>query len=565
MAELKIDGLTVALTYQDGVFVQGATRGDGIRGEEISANLKTIRTVPLRLRQAPIGTLLIRGEVFMQKEDFAELNREREANGELLFANPRNAAAGSLRQLDPRVTAARRLDAFFYDLLWSEEAEKGSPATQWEALQLLEEWGLKTNPQAQLCASIEEVIAFCHKWQEKRFTLPYEIDGIVIKLNSLALQTQTGFTAKAPRAKIAYKFPAEEVETHVRDIIVNVGRTGALTPLALLEPVRVAGSTVSRATLHNEDYIREKGIRIGDPVLIRKAGDIIPEVVRVITERRTGEEREFVMPESCPVCGSSVYREPGEAVIRCQGSSCPAQLRELLLHFASREAMNIEGLGPAIINLLMEEGLVRDPADLYRLTEADLIGLERFGEKSARNLLAALERSKATPLPRLLYALGIRHVGAEVARKLAEYFRSLDRILAATLEELMAVPEVGATIAESVQRYAREERNRTLVERLRAVGLKFTLDEKENDRSLPLAGETFVLTGTLEAMTRSAAEEELRKLGAKAASAVSRKTSYVVVGAEPGSKYQKALDLGVKILSEAEFMQLLAEAQRSTN
>ena len=565
VAELKIDGLTVALTYQDGVFVQGATRGDGIRGEEISANIKTIRTVPLRLRRAPSGLLLIRGEVFMQKQDFAELNQEREASGELLFANPRNAAAGSLRQLDPKVTAARRLDAFFYDILWWEENEREGPATQWEALQLLKEWGLKTNPLSQFCASIEEVIAFCQQWQEKRFTLPYEIDGIVIKLNSLLLQAQTGFTAKAPRAKIAFKFPAEEVETKVRDIIISVGRTGALTPLALLEPVRVAGSTVSRATLHNEDFIREKGIRIGDPVLIRKAGDVIPEVVRVVTERRTGEEREFVMPESCPVCGSSVYREPGEAVVRCQGSSCPAQLRELLLHFASREAMNIEGLGPAIINLLMEKGLVSDPADLYRLTYENLIELERFGDKSARNLLAALERSKETPLPRLLYALGIRHVGAEVARKLAEHFRSLDRILTATLEELLAVPEVGATIAESVQRYAREERNRKLVERLRAVGLNFTLDEVEEDQPLPLAGETFVLTGTLESMTRSAAEEELRKLGAKTTSSVSRKTSYLVVGAEPGSKYQKALDLGVKILSEAEFLQLLEETKRSTD
>ena len=560
VAELKIDGLTVALTYQDGVFVQGATRGDGVRGEEITANIKTIRTVPLRLHRAPSGVLLIRGEVYMQKEDFAALNREREANGELLFANPRNAAAGSLRQLDPKVTAARRLDAFFYDLLWSEE--EAGPATQWEALQLLKEWGLKTNPHSQLCSSIEEVIAFCQQWHEKRFTLPYEIDGIVIKLNSLALQAQTGFTAKAPRAKIAYKFPAEEVETRVRDIIVNVGRTGALTPLALLEPVRVAGSTVSRATLHNEDYIREKGIRIGDTVLIRKAGDIIPEVVRVLAERRTGEEREFVMPESCPVCGSSVYREPGEAVLRCLGSSCPAQLKELLLHFASREAMNIEGLGPAIINMLMEKGLVNDPADLYRLTYEDLIGLERFGEKSARNLLAALEKSKETPLPRLLYALGIRHVGAEVARKLTEHFRSLDRILTATPDELLAVPEVGATIAESVQRWALEERNRELVEKLRAVGLNFTMAAEEGGRPQPLAGETFVLTGTLEAMTRSAAEEELRKLGAKTASSVSRKTSYVVVGADPGSKYQKALELGVKILSEAEFLQLLEEAKK---
>lgn len=562
VAELKIDGLTVALTYQDGVFVQGATRGDGIRGEEISTNIKTIRGIPLRLRQTPPGLLLVRGEVYMQKQDFSKLNREREANGELLFANPRNAAAGSLRQLDPKITSARRLDAFFYDLLWWEESGEEGPVTQWEALKMLKEWGFKTNFQSELCSSIEEAIVFCRKWQEERFTLPFEIDGIVIKLNSLALQAETGFTAKAPRAKIAFKFPAEEVETKVRDIIVNVGRTGALTPLALLDPVRVAGSTVSRATLHNEDFIREKGIRIGDPVLIRKAGDVIPEVVRVVTEKRTGEEREFVMPESCPVCGSSVYREPGEAVARCLGSSCPAQLRELLIHFASREAMNIEGLGPSIINLLLEMGLISDPADLYRLTYENLIGLDRFGEKSARNLLAALERSKDTPLPHLLFALGIRHVGAEVARKLAEYFLSLDRILSATPEELSAVPEVGAAIADSVRRYAREEQNRKLVEKLRAAGLNFTMKHEAGDRLLPFAGETFVLTGTLETMTRTAAEEELRKLGAKTAASVSRKTSYVVVGADPGSKHQKALALGVNILSEAEFISLLEQVKK---
>ncbi len=559
VAELKIDGLTVALTYQDGVLVQGATRGDGIKGEEITTNLKTIRTIPLRLHQTLPGLLTVRGEVYMNRKDFEELNREREENEESLFANPRNAAAGSLRQLDPKVTAARRLDLFFYDLLWWEKGQGEAPVTQWEALTTLKGWGLKVNPSSELCSSLEEVIAFCRKWQEQRFELPYEIDGIVVKLNSLTLQAEMGFTAKAPRAKIAYKFPAEEVETRVRDILVNVGRTGALTPLAVLDPVRVAGSTVSRATLHNEDYIKEKDIRIGDPVILRKAGDVIPEVVRVVREKRTGEEREFLMPSFCPVCGASVYREPDQAVTRCLGSSCPAQLRELIIHFASREAMNIEGLGPSIINLLLEKGLISDPADLYNLKYEDLLGLERFGEKSARNLLAAIERSKDTPLPRLLFALGIRNVGAEVARRLAGCFLSMDRIFKASKEELLTVPEIGEVIAESVLHYAGEERNRSLLEKLRQAGLKFSMEDAVKEAQ-PLAGQTFVLTGSLSTLTRSSAEEELRKLGAKTGSAVSRNTDYVVVGADPGSKYQKALELGIKILSEEELINLLEQA-----
>jgi len=557
VAELKIDGLTVALTYQDGVLIQGATRGDGVTGEEITANIKTVRTIPLRLRGNPAGQVMVRGEVYMNRADFTELNRVRAEKGELLFANPRNAAAGSLRQLDPKITAARRLDAFFYDLLaWEGGAEAG-PATQWEALQQLRAWGFKVNPASALCNSIEEVIAFCRRWQEERLTLPYEIDGIVVKLNSLSAQAAIGATAKAPRSKIAFKFPALEVETKVRDIIVNVGRTGALTPLALLEPVRIGGSVVSRATLHNEDYIREKEIRIGDTVMLRKAGDVIPEIVRVVKEKRTGEEREFQFPAVCPVCGASVYRERDEAVSRCQGASCPAKLREFIIHFASRPAMNIEGLGPSIINMLLEKELIRDPADLYTLRYEDLLTLERFGEKSARNLLAAIERSKEAPFARVLFALGIRHVGAEMARRLAQSFQSIDRLLNASKEELLAVAEVGDVIAESILHYAGEEQNRRLVEKLKKAGLQMTAAAETTADNLPLAGKTFVLTGTLTAMTRHAAEEAIRRLGGKAGSSVSRQTDYVVVGVDPGSKYQKALELGIKILTEAEFLALL--------
>ncbi len=559
VTELKIDGLSVALTYQDGLLIQGATRGDGFKGEEITANIKTIRTIPLKLRRPLSGLLVVRGEVFINREDFQKLNEEREKNNEPLFANPRNAAAGSLRQLNPKITATRPLDIFSYDLLLREGGDGERPETQWEVLRNLKEWGFKVNPMSRFCASIDEVIAFCREWQEKRFELPYEIDGIVIKLNSLALQTALGSTAKAPRSKIAYKFPAEEVSTKVRDILINVGRTGALTPLALLDPVRVAGSTVSRATLHNEDYIKDKEIMIGDTVIIRKAGDIIPEVVRVVKEQRTGEEREFVMPTLCPVCMATVYREHGEAVTRCLGSSCPAQLKELIIHFSSRDAMNIEGLGPSIVNQLLEQKLISDPADLYSLKEEDLLRLERFGEKSARNLIEAIDRSRSTPLPRLLFALGIRHVGAEVARRLAGHFRSLDRIFNATKEEFFEVPEVGEAIAESVLHYAGEEQNRRVIEKLRNAGLKFELEKELEKVTRVLEGQTFVLTGTLSAMSRKDAEEKLRKLGARAASSVSRNTNFLVVGEDPGSKYQKALELGVKILTEEEFLNLLKQ------
>lgn len=558
VGEQKIDGLTVALLYQDGVLVRGATRGDGLRGEDVTANIRTIRSIPLRLQKRVPGRVLVRGEVFMTKDSFQELNRERERAGQSLFANPRNAAAGSLRQLDPAVTATRSLDAFFYDLLLWEGAASALPPTHWEAQTLLREWGLKVNPYSRLCSSIKEVVDYCREWEEKRSTLPWEIDGVVVKVNSLAFQERMGATAKAPRAKIAYKFSPEEAFTRVREILVNVGRTGVLTPLAILEPVRVAGSTVGRATLHNEDYIREKDIRTGDVVVIRKAGEIIPEVVRVVPERRTGAEKPFTMPAVCPACGAAVYREPGEAAVRCLGASCPAQQKERIIHFAAKNAMDIEGVGPAVVNLLVEKGLIKDAAGLYDLTAGDLAGLERFGAKSAENLLAAVERSKENPPERLLFALGIRHVGEEMARRLVGYFRDLDRIFTATKEELMAVPEIGEAIAESIRRYMEEAQNREFLEKLRRAGLKFKAEERKATAE-PLSGKTFVLTGALAAFTREEAEEVLRGLGARVTSSVSKKTDYVVAGESPGSKYQKAMELGVPVLTEDEFLRLLAD------
>mgnify|MGYP005837923335 CR=1 FL=1 len=554
VAELKIDGLTVALTYEESRLVLAATRGDGERGEDVTANVRTIRSVPLRLAR-PGLSLAVRGEVYIRRRDFDRLNEARREAGEPEFANPRNAAAGSLRQLDPKITAARPLDAFFYDVL---SVEGPSLETQWEALSFLRELGFKVNPEARLCRDIEEVIAFCDEWAERRHELAYEIDGIVVKVNSLAQLERLGATAKAPRGKIAYKYPAEEEVTRVLEIAVNVGRTGVLTPLAILEPVEVAGSTVSRATLHNEDYIREKDIRIGDTVVVRKAGDVIPEVVRVLPERRTGAERVFTMPAHCPECGADVVRLEGEAAARCVGAACPAQLREGIIHFASRNAMNIEGLGPQIVAQLIEAGLIRDAADLYRLRQEDLVELERFGERSAENLVRAIAATRGNELARLIFALGIRHVGENVARVLAEEFRSMDALAAATEEDLLAIPAIGPKIAASIVSYFREEQNRRLIEKLRKAGVRMEeAPEAAPAGPQPLAGKTFVLTGGLASMTREEAEERLRALGAKVASSVSRKTDYVVVGKDPGSKYQKALELGIEILNEEEFLRML--------
>lgn len=561
VAELKIDGLAVSLAYEDGKFVRGATRGDGTTGEDVTHNLKTIRSIPMRLRLDRPVSIDVRGEVYMIRREFRKLNEERRAAGEPLFANPRNAAAGSLRQLDPKVTAARPLDIFVYGIGYMSGAGSAVPETHLEALGLLKEAGFRTNPNTRLCRTIDEVVDYCAHWGERRDTLDYEIDGVVVKVNSLAQQERLGATARSPRWAVAYKFPARQATTKVRDIIVQVGRTGTLTPVAVLDPVELAGSTVSRATLHNEDIIRAKDIRIGDTVVVEKGGDVIPEVVKVVTERRTGAEREFRMPAKCPECGADVVRLEGEAASRCVGGmACPAQVREGILHFASRDAMDIEGMGPSLVAQLLDAGLVKTVADIYDLKLDDIARLERMGKKSAENLLRAIERSKSHPLHRLLFALGIRHVGERSARDLAEHFGTMDRLAAATYDELTDVPDVGPKVAESVLAFFREPRNREILRRLADAGVNMKETEKAAPSAeSPLAGKTVVLTGTLERFTRKEAEEAVLARGGKVSSSVSRKTDYVVVGKDPGSKYDKARELGVTILDEHEFERLLGE------
>ncbi|ADL08491.1 NAD-dependent DNA ligase LigA [Thermosediminibacter oceani] len=557
VVEPKIDGLAVSITYENGIFKTAATRGDGEVGEDVTQNVKTIKSVPLSLDFPPDkrpAVLEVRGEVYLPKEDFRKLNEEREEQGLPLFANPRNAAAGSLRQLDPKVTAKRPLAVYIYGLGYAEGIEF---ETHYEVLQFFKRIGLRVNPHVVLFDRFQDVIDYCMSWNEKRHDLPYEIDGMVIKVNSLKQQGILGATAKSPRWAIAYKFPAEQKKTVIKDIIVRVGRTGVLTPTAILEPVRVAGSTVSKATLHNEDYIREKDIKIGDTVIIHKAGDVIPEVVEVVKEKRTGKERDFEMPHRCPECGSEAVRLPGEAAYRCTNSTgCPAQIRRSIEHFASRDAMDIRGLGSAIVSLLISQGLIKDAADLYYLKREDLVPLERMGEKSAANLLAAIEESKKRPLDRLIYALGIPFVGSRTASLLAEAFSSIDDLQKAKYEDLIKVPEIGDKIAQSILAFFRQEQTNDLISRLRAAGVNMEA-QKKAEGPRPLDGLTFVLTGTLEKYTRQQATELIEKLGGRVTGSVSKKTDYVVVGKDPGSKYENALKLGIKILNEGEFEELI--------
>lgn len=553
VVEPKIDGLTVVLTYENGSFVLGATRGDGLTGEDITENLRTVRLLPLRLSGAP-RRLVVRGEAFMPKKAFARLNEERDNRGEPPFANPRNAAAGSLRQLDPKVTAGRILGFYAYQII---ECEGREIATQWEALSFLKEVGFSVQEQNKHCRDIEEVIAYCNSWIEKRHALNYEIDGMVIKVNSLRLQKALGNTAKSPRWAIAFKFPAEQAVTQVKDIIVRVGRTGVLTPTAVLRPVAVAGVIVSRATLHNEDMIREKDVRIGDHVVIQRAGDVIPEVVRVLPERRTGAERVFRMPDRCPVCGGRVLRPEGEVAARCTGIACPAQLKELVLHFVSREGMDVEGIGPALVAQLVDKGLIRDPADLYFLRKEDLVNLERMGDKSADNLLRALEKSKKRGLAPLLFALGIRYVGTRAAEILAERFGSLDALAAAGEEELTAIPEIGPKIAASVATFFKQEQTGRVIAKLKEAGVLMERQELPETNDLPLSGKTFVITGTLPSLTRKEAEDLIKKYGGRVSSSVSKRTDYLVAGEEPGQKYDKARELGIPIIDEAALLRML--------
>lgn len=556
VCELKIDGLAVSLTYENGVFIQGSTRGDGAIGEDITMNLRTIHSIPLRLKE-PVS-IEVRGEAFMPKKSFEKLNREREERGETLFANPRNAAAGSLRQLDPKIAASRNLDIFLYGIGNSGNVNIQSHS---EGLDYLDRLGFKTNKERRKCKDIEEVIQYIKEYTEKRSTLPYEIDGIVIKVDSLAQQEKLGSTAKSPRWAIAYKFPAEEVVTKLLDIELSVGRTGVVTPTAVLEPVRVAGTTVQRASLHNEDYIREKDIKIGDEVVIKKAGDIIPEVVRPIKERRKGEEKEFHMPGHCPECGSELVRLDGEVALRCINPKCPAQIREGLIHFVSRNAMNIEGLGEKVIAQLFREQLVKDVADIYQLTKDQLLQLDRMGEKSVSNLLKAIEDSKENSLERLLFGLGIRHVGAKAAKTLAVHFETLDRLMKADVEELTAIPEVGEKMADAVVTYFHQPEVLELIQELKEAGVNMEYKGPKpvsgDQSSSYFAGKTIVLTGKLEALTRNEAKEKIEALGGKVSGSVSKKTDLVIAGADAGSKLAKAREFDIEIWDEEKLLEEL--------
>ncbi|MFX3625095.1 MAG: NAD-dependent DNA ligase LigA [Ectobacillus sp.] len=556
VCELKIDGLAVSLHYEKGLFIQGATRGDGVTGEDITQNLKTIKAIPLRLNEEV--TLEARGEAYMPKSSFEKLNAEKEANGEILFANPRNAAAGSLRQLDPKIAAQRNLSFFVYGLA---DLEGQTIPSHSEALDFLDKLGFKVNPHRRVCETIEQVIEYVLEWQEKRPGLDYEIDGIVIKVDNVAIQERLGTTAKSPRWAIAYKFPAEEVVTKLIDIELNVGRTGVVTPTAVLEPVRVAGTIVRRASLHNEDLIREKDIHIGDYVVVKKAGDIIPEVVNVLTERRTGEEREFHMPSHCPECESELVRLEGEVALRCINPMCPAQIREGLIHFASRDAMNIEGLGERVVTQLFNENLIHTVADLYNLAKEQLLKLERFGEKSASNLIEAIAASKENSLEKLLFGLGIRHVGAKAARTLAQHFETMERLQQATVEELTAINEIGEKMAESIVAYFEKEEAQQLIQQLKEYGVNMSykgikLSDTANIASY-FAGKTVVLTGKLEVMGRSEAKKRIEELGGKVTGSVSKSTDLVIAGEAAGSKLAQAQKHNIEVWDEARFLQEL--------
>lgn len=557
VAELKIDGLSLSIHYHDGLFARGVTRGDGTRGEDVTQNVRTIRSVPLKLRATKkvASEIEVRGEAYLPRKVFERVNAEREELGEPSFANPRNAAAGAIRQLDPAMVAKRRLDLFAYDVL---AGERKAFATHWEALDWAERAGFRVNPNRALCESIDEVIAFCNSMEAKRDDLGYEIDGVVVKVNSTALQDQFGATGKAPRWAIAYKYAARQATTKVNNIILQVGRTGALTPVAVLEPVQLGGVTVSRSTLHNEDEIGRLGLKIGDWVLIERGGDVIPKVVKVIEQKRTGKEKKFRMPPRCPVCGGQISRPEGEALSRCVAADCPAQLIGRLLHFASRRAMRIEGLGFALADQLIAKEMVKDVADLYRLTLDDLAALERMAEKSASNLLSQIEASKSRDLWHLVYGLGIRHVGERTAAILARHFGSLDRLGQATVEELDDIHEIGLTMAQSIHDWFVDEANARLCDRLREAGVR---TEAEQQQTAPIAnqkfaGRQFVLTGTLPGMTRDEARGLIEAGGGRVMSSVSKKTDFVVAGADPGSKLDKANQLGVKVIDEAAFKEM---------
>jgi DNA ligase (NAD+) len=557
IAEHKFDGLSISLQYEDGVLVRGATRGDGTTGEDVTPNVKTIRSIPLRAEAGVLKKIKlpakfeVRGEVMMTRKSFEMLNQQQEKSGGKIFMNPRSAAAGAVRVLDPAITASRRLDFFAYYLLVD---GKVPFAKHSESLQALKQLHFRASDDWKLCAGIEAVTAYCDDWDLKREKLAYEIDGVVIKVNAISIQNELGYTSKAPRWAIAYKYPARQETTVVNDIIVQVGRTGTLTPVAMLEPVQVGGVTVSRSTLHNMDEIERLGLQIGDTVLIERAGEVIPHVLKVVKEGKN--RKPFRMPKHCPECGSTIHHVEGEVAYRCVNAACPAKRRESILHFAGRHAMNIDGLGDKIVDQLVDKSLVKDVADLYALKEEEVAGLERMAEKSAQNLLEEIEASKKNSLERLIYALGIQFVGERTGQLLAEHFSSLEELAAAKEEELEEVPEVGPKVAASIVEFFSEPANRQLIKKLNKVGVHPTA-EKRKVKSDKFAGKSFVFTGGLANRSREEAGEIVQQHGGKVSSSVSNKTGYVVVGADPGSKYDKAKELGVTILTEQEFEKLL--------
>ena len=562
VAELKIDGVSICLVYKNGFFKQGSTRGDGLIGDDVTANLKTIHSIPLNLRAVAgfnLPVLIeVRGEVYMSRTAFVKLNKEKDKIGEALFANPRNAAAGSLKLLDPHIVAQRKLDVFIHGAGYFEGVKL---KTQEEIFNFFKKAGLKINSNFKKCADIEEVIAYCSKWQKKKDALDYDLDGMVIKVNSLNQQAKLGATTKSPRWMIAYKYPAQRAITKIEDIVIGVGRTGVLTPVAVLKPVTLSGSVVSRATLHNQDEIARKDIRIGDTVLIEKAGEIIPQVVEVEKEKRTGREKKFSLPQKCPVCREGTIKLPGEVAVRCENISCPAQLKERIMHFASREAMDIEGMGEAIIDQLVDKKMLKDYGDIYSLNYEQIKNLERMGNKSAQNLIEAIRKNKNNSLSRLIYALGIRHVGIHAAEILADTFYSIEKLKQATLDELTYVDGLGPIMAQSIVNFFKRAETRKVLDKLAKANLKV----KEEKKSIPktiISGKIFVLTGILKDYSRFQAGDLIKRLGGKVTSSVSKNTDFVLLGSEPGSKYDKALKLGVKIMSEEDFKRIKGEYEK---
>ncbi len=557
VVEPKIDGLAISVSYENGVLVRAATRGNGEIGEDVTANIKTIASIPLVL-QKPLS-VVVRGEVFMPWSSFNEINQKREENNEKLFANPRNAAAGTVRQLDPRIVAQRKLDCFFFNIL---SLRGEMPKTQMDMLALFKEAGLKVNNDIKLCDTVDEIIAVINDWESKRDNLPYLFDGLVLKVNNKELYDKIGSTSHHPRWATAYKFPAEDAVTRLLDIVINVGRTGVLTPTAILEPVQISGTTVSRATLHNEDYIKQKDIRIGDHVVVRKAGEVIPKIESALTDMREGTEQEYNFPSECPFCGSQVINSVEEVAIRCSNQFCPSVIREKLIHFVSRSAMDITGLGTSQVTAMIEAGLLETPVDIYNLQKDDLLPLERFGEKSVNNLLNAIEQSKHNSLEKLIMALGIRHVGARLSRDLARHFKSLANLQQASLEELLEINDVGEKVAYAIIDFFSSSQAKKLLNDLIDVGVNTGYhDTSFANRQLSLAGKQFVLTGKLTKYTRDTAKELIESLGGTVNSGVSKKTDYLVAGEKAGSKLEKARSLGVKVLTEADFDNLAGEKQ----